>query len=126
MKGYLFKLGLVQIWFVLADYVFFYKELVLLTIYFFLAVDLVYLIVYFIRTRRGEDVKASIDAAFDILPYKWLGIGAFVEAICWMHWEEYSAVCLFLLATMLLGYIFDTMDRYKVWKKEHKKKNSCS
>lgn len=120
MKSYLFKLGLGQVWFVVADYVFFYKELALFTVYFFLAVDLVCLIAYFIRKRRGEDVKASIDATFDILPYKWVGVGTFAGAISWMHWEEYTAICAFLVATVLLGCLFDTMDRYKVWKKEPK------
>ncbi len=120
MKSYFMKFCLVQIWLVAADYVFFNKELALFTVYFFLIVDLACLATYFVRKRKGDDIRASVKSTFDVLPYKWLCVGAFVEAICWLHWEECSAVCLFLLATVLLGYLFDTVDRYKVWKESHK------
>ena len=121
MKSYFLKFGLIQIWFVVGDYVFFGKELALFTVYFFLIVDLACLIAYIIRQRKGNDVKTSICTSFDVLPFKWLGIGAFLEAICWIHWEENSVICAFLLVTVLLGYIFDTMDRYKKWKVKNNK-----
>ena len=126
MKSYFFKFVVWQIWAIADDYIFFAKDQAIFAAIFFLIGDLLCLSVYVIRKKRGDDIWASLEGTFDIIPYKWWGIGAFVEAICWIHWEECSAVCLFLLATVLLGYIFDTMDRYKVWKKKHKKSNFCS
>ncbi len=122
MKSYFFKFVVWQIWAVADDYIFFAKDQAIFAAVFFLISDFVCLLTYIVRKKKGEKVGVSLENTFDIIPYKWWGIGAFVEAICWMHWEEYTAICAFLIATVLLGFLFDTMDRYKVWKKEHKKK----
>jgi len=123
MKSYFIKYFLWEVWCVAGDYVLFGKLVAIGTIVFFLVMDLIGLIGYVVRKRKEVDIEASLNANFDIIPYKWFGIGALIAVIVKMHWEEYSVICVFLLSTLLLGYIFDTMDRHRELKKNKENAN---
>lgn len=117
MKCYFVKFFLWQIWVVMAYCLFFDNSLASFFLVFFLIVDLICLIAFAVRKGSGEKVEASIKSAFDIIPYKWFGIAGLLGAISVMHWNEHFELCLFLWITLLLGYVFDAIDRYKTWKK---------
>lgn len=120
MKCNLIKFFLWQIWFIAACCLFFDKSLAVLFCVFFAIVDFICLIVLVIKRKTGKSVEVSARNAFDIIPYKWFGFASLLGVFTVIHGEEYLALCLFLWITLLLGYIFDAVDRLKKWQKRNR------